>query len=73
MARISGVNIPTGKKIHIALTYIFALKISKKISPWKIKIHYYLIFIGRLILGPIKSTCLTKEEKWVMLYLYLIN
>ena len=42
---------------EIALTYIFALKISKKISPWKIKIHYYLIIIGRLILGPIKSTC----------------
>ena len=25
MARISGVNIPTGKKIHIALTYIFGI------------------------------------------------
>ena len=25
MARISGVNIPTGKKIHIALTYIFVI------------------------------------------------
>jgi small subunit ribosomal protein S13 len=30
MARISGVNIPTGKKIHIALTYIFG--IGSKIS-----------------------------------------
>lgn len=58
---------------EVALTYIFALKISKKISPWKINIHYYLIIIGRLILGLIKSTCLTKEEKWVMLYLYLTN
>ena len=25
MARISGVNIPTNKKIHIALTYIFGI------------------------------------------------
>ena len=25
MARISGVNIPTGKKIHIALTYIYGI------------------------------------------------
>ena len=25
MARISGVNIPTGKRIHIALTYIFGI------------------------------------------------
>ena len=25
MARISGVNIPTGKKINIALTYIFGI------------------------------------------------
>ena len=25
MARISGVNIPTAKKIHIALTYIFGI------------------------------------------------
>ncbi len=30
MARISGVNIPTNKKVHIALTYIFG--IGKKIS-----------------------------------------
>ena len=31
MARISGVNIPTAKKIHIALTYIFGIgpKIAK--------------------------------------------
>jgi len=58
---------------EVALTYIFALKISNKISPWKFKLHPYLTVIGCLILGPIKSTCLTKEEKWVMLYLYLIN
>ena len=25
MARISGVNIPTNKKVHIALTYIFGI------------------------------------------------
>ena len=25
MARISGVNIPTNKRIHIALTYIFGI------------------------------------------------
>ena len=25
MARISGVNIPTAKKIHIALTYIYGI------------------------------------------------
>ena len=25
MARISGVNIPTGKKIHVALTYIYGI------------------------------------------------
>jgi len=25
MARISGVNIPTNKKIHVALTYIFGI------------------------------------------------
>ncbi len=33
MARISGVNIPTNKKVHIALTYIFGigLKISNDI------------------------------------------
>tara|TARA_Y100000590_G_scaffold413075_1_gene508574 strand:+ start:16 stop:396 length:381 start_codon:yes stop_codon:yes gene_type:complete len=33
MARISGVNIPTNKKIHIALTYIFGIgpKIAKDI------------------------------------------
>ena len=30
MARISGINIPTNKKVHIALTYIFG--IGKKIS-----------------------------------------
>ena len=30
MARISGINIPTSKKVHIALTYIFG--IGKKIS-----------------------------------------
>ena len=30
MARISGVNIPTNKKVHIALTYIFG--IGKKIA-----------------------------------------
>ena len=30
MARISGVNIPTNKKVHVALTYIFG--IGKKIS-----------------------------------------
>ena len=30
MARISGVNIPTNKKVHIALTYIYG--IGKKIS-----------------------------------------
>ncbi len=30
MARISGVNIPTNKKVHIALTYIFG--IGRKIS-----------------------------------------
>ena len=30
MARISGVNIPTNKKIHVALTYIFG--IGKKIA-----------------------------------------
>ncbi len=43
MARISGVNIPTNKKIHIALTYIFgigqkiALDICNKASIDKIK------------------------------------
>ena len=33
MARISGVNIPTNKKVHIALTYIYGIgtKISKDI------------------------------------------
>ena len=33
MARISGVNIPTNKKIHIALTYIFGIgpKVAKDI------------------------------------------
>ncbi len=33
MARISGVNIPTNKKIHVALTYIFGIgpKISQDI------------------------------------------
>ena len=33
MARISGVNIPTNKKVHIALTYIFGIgsKISQDI------------------------------------------
>ena len=33
MARISGVNIPTNKKIHVALTYIFGIgpKIAKNI------------------------------------------
>ena len=30
MARISGVNIPTNKKVHVALTYIFG--IGKKIA-----------------------------------------
>ena len=30
MARISGVNIPTNKKVHIALTYIYG--IGSKIS-----------------------------------------
>ena len=30
MARISGINIPTNKKVHIALTYIFG--IGRKIS-----------------------------------------
>ena len=30
MARISGVNIPTNKKVNIALTYIFG--IGKKIA-----------------------------------------
>ena len=30
MARISGINIPTNKKIHIALTYIYG--IGKKIA-----------------------------------------
>ena len=28
MARISGVNIPTAKKVHIALTYIYGIGIS---------------------------------------------
>ena len=33
MARISGVNIPTNKRIHVALTYIFGIgpKIAEKI------------------------------------------
>ena len=29
MARISGVNIPTNKKIHIGLTYIFGIGINR--------------------------------------------